>query len=241
MHTEVQSMIAPSKAHEALSRIGWLSTLPKNTRNSLLGACEMRSLAANSMLYGLDDPSGGIYGIADGFVDVLAAPGPFQMRLVHVASVGWWAGESAAASRTARRVELRTRTDVTAAYIGARHLDRLAEQDPAIWRDIATLTVRHLDTAMLYAAAFASPDLKLRLLMALVRSIGPLMDFGGSFSLPLGQAELAELAGLSRNTISRLLASLSDEGFVKRNYGSITVDVDRLKSLVDAAAPRYPA
>jgi CRP-like cAMP-binding protein len=240
MHAEVQSMMTPPKAYEALSQIGWLGTLPENTRRSLLGACELRHVPANSTLYGLDDPPGGIYGIADGFVDVLAAPGPFQMRLVHVASAGWWVGEAAAASRSGRRVELRTRTDVTAAYIAARKLERLADQDPSIWRDIAALTVRHLDTTMLYAASFASADLRLRLLMALMRIIGPAMDLGGSLNLPLGQAELAELTGLSRNTISRLLSKLSDDGCVDRHYGSVTVNLNRLKSLADTASPMNP-
>ena len=229
-------MMTRSQAHGALSQIGWLGTLPKETRNSLLGASELCNLPANSTLYGLDDPSGGIYGIADGFVDVLAAPGPFQLRLVHVASVGWWIGEAAAASRSGRRVELRTRTNVMAAYIAARNLDRLAEQNPAIWRDIAALTVRHLDMAMLYAASFASTDLKLRLLMALVRIVGPAIDLGNSFHLPLGQAELAELSGLSRNTISRLLAQLSDVGCVERHYASLSVNVNCLKSLAEAAS-----
>jgi CRP/FNR family transcriptional regulator, cyclic AMP receptor protein len=240
MHTEVQSMMTPPKAYEALSQIGWLGTLPENTRRSLLGASELRHVPANSTLYGLEDPPGGIYGIANGFVDVLAAPGPFQMRLVHVASAGWWVGEAATASRSGRRVELRTRTNVTAAYLEARNLERLAGQDPAIWRHIAALTVRHLDTTMLYAASFASTDLRLRLLTALARIVGPAMELGGSCSLPLGQAELAELTGLSRNSISRLLSKLSDDGCVERHYGSVTVNVNCLKSLADNVSPMNP-
>lgn len=197
----------------------------------MLDASELRQVDANSTLYGLEDPPGGIYGIAEGFVDVLAAPGPFPMRLVHVASVGWWAGEAAAVTRSGRRVELKTRTNVTAAYISARNLERIARQNPVLWRDIATLTVSHLDTTMLYAASFASSDLKLRLLMTLARIIGPSIDLNNSLTLPLGQSDLAELTGLSRNTVSRLLSKLSQQRCVERHYGSITVDVNRLKAL----------
>jgi DNA-binding MarR family transcriptional regulator len=93
---------------------------------------------------------------------------------------------------------------------------------------------------MLYAASFASADLKLRLLMAFMRIIGPAMDLRGSLNLPLGQVELAELTGLSRNTISRLLSKLSDDGCVERHYGSVTVNVNRLKSLADTASPMNP-
>lgn len=226
------------KAHQALLRIGWLSSLSEKSRRGLLDASELRHVPANSTLYGLEDPPGGVYGIADGFVDVLAAPGPFQMRLVHVASVGWWVGEAAAVSQSTRRVELKTRTNVTAAYVSARNLERLAGQDPVIWRDVAALTVRHLDTIMLYAASFASTDLKLRLLMTLARIIGPSIELSNSLTLPIGQSDLAELTGLSRNTVSRLLSKLSQQRCVERHYGSITIDVNRLKALVHSSTTR---
>lgn len=231
-------MTTQPMAHEALLRIGWLSSLSAKSRRSLLDASELRHVPANSTLYSLEDPPGGIYGIADGFVDVLAAPGPFPMRLVHVASVGWWVGEAAAVSRSGRRVELTTRTNVTATYVSATNLERLAGQDPVIWRDIAALTVRHLDTTMLYAASFASTDLKLRLLMTLARIIGPSIDLSSSLTLPIGQSDLAELTGLSRNTVSRLLSRLSQQRCVERHYGSITIDVNRLKALVHSSTTR---
>lgn len=85
---------------------------------------------------------------------------------------------------------------------------------------------------MLYAASFASTDLVLRLLMALMRTIGPSIELGGTFSLPMGQADLAELTGLSRNTVSRLLAKLSDEGCVERHYASLNVNASCLKKLI---------
>ena len=220
------------KAIEILLRIGWLSTLPKQVQKNLLDVSEIRNSPAKSLLYSLEDPPGGLYGIVDGFVDVLAAPGPFQMRLVHVAGPGWWTGEAAAVSRGGRRVEVHTRTNATTIYIPAPSLERLGERDPAIWRQLATLTVRHLDLTMLYAASFASTDLVLRLLMALMRTIGPSIELGGTFSLPMGQADLAELTGLSRNTVSRLLARLSDEGCVERHYASLTVNASCLKKLI---------
>lgn len=220
------------KAIEILLRIGWLSLLPKQVQKNLLDVSEIRNSPAKSLLYSLEDPPGGLYGIVDGFVDVLAAPGPFQMRLVHVAGPGWWTGEAAAVSRGGRRVEVHTRTNATTIYIPAPNLERLGERDPAIWRQLATLTVRHLDLTMLYAASFASTDLVLRLLMALMRTIGPSIELGGTFSLPLGQADLAELTGLSRNTVSRLLSRLSDEGCVERHYASLTVNTSRLQKLI---------
>ena len=226
---------------EELSRIGWLGSLSADTRKSLMAVAELRRVPSDSTLYRMEDPPGGLYGVAAGFVDVLAAPGPFQIRLVHVAGSGWWTGEAAAASRSGRRVELKARTDVTAAYIAASSLERLASKDPSIWRAIAAPTVRHLDLTMLYAASFASTDLMLRLLMALMRTIGPSLELGRTFTLPLGQADLAELTGLSRNTVSRLLAKLSAEGCVERHYASLTVNASLLQDLVHARLSTSPS
>ena len=71
--------------HEELSRIGWLGSLSTDTRKRLMSVAELRSIPSGSTLYRMEDPPGGLYGVAAGFVDVLTAPGPFQMRLVHVA------------------------------------------------------------------------------------------------------------------------------------------------------------
>lgn len=238
MHSQVQSFSDWVMTFEVLSRVGWLSSLSVSTRKRLLAVAELRRVPAGSTLYRVEDPPGGIYGIAAGFVDVLAAPGPFQMRLVHVASVGWWVGEAAAVSQSERRVELKTRTAVAAAYISAQGLERLALHDPSLWRDIAALTVRHLDTTMLYAASFASADLKLRLLVTLMRIVGPASELRSSLDFPVTQSDIAELTGLSRNTVSRLLGRLAEDRIIERNYRSITINVSRLKVVLGRQSQR---
>jgi CRP-like cAMP-binding protein len=183
---------------------------------------------AGAVLCALDDEPGGLYGIADGIVVVLVAPGPFLPRLVHIGLPGWWVGEAAAATRTRRRAEIRARTDVTVLHLPAAALERLTAAEPRIWAHVAALTVDHLDAALIFAAALASDDLGLWVLGLLDRIVGRWAE-DQVVDLPLGQAELAERAGLSRSTMIRVLAVLEGQGCIRRGYRSVVVDVRRIR------------
>jgi CRP/FNR family transcriptional regulator, cyclic AMP receptor protein len=216
-------------AHRVLTGIGWLSTLPTGVRERFLSVSETRALPAGTVIYALDDPPGGLYGVADGFVDVLIAPGPFAPRLVHVGRAGWWFGEAAAATGTPRRAEVKTRTQVCVVHISAGSVARLAGEEPRLWSHLAALTVYHVDAALALAAALGSDDLELRILATLEQLVAPWAAANESVTLPIGQAELAEIAGMSRTTVVRVLSSLADAGCVERRYRSITVSVSRLR------------
>jgi CRP-like cAMP-binding protein len=220
--------MSPQRAHDALSRIGWLSTRPPEVRERILAASVSRAFPAGTMLYALDDEPGGLSGIAEGVVGVLIAPGPFAPRLVHFGRPGWWVGEAAAATRTRRRAEVWARTDVTAVHLPAAALGRLTAADPGLWAHIAALTVDHLDRALSFAAAVACDDLELRVLGLLDQIVGPWTE-DEEVDLPIGQAELAELAGVSRSTMIRVLALLEAQGCIRRGYRSVIVDVRRVR------------
>ncbi len=63
---------------EELSRIGRLGSLSTDTRKRLMSVVELRRIPSDSTLYRIEDPPGGMYGLADGFVDVLPAPAQFK-------------------------------------------------------------------------------------------------------------------------------------------------------------------
>jgi CRP/FNR family cyclic AMP-dependent transcriptional regulator len=194
-----------------------------------MSGAETRLLPPGTVIYALDDPPGGLYGVADGFVDVLIAPGPFAPRLVHVGRAGWWVGEAAAATGTPRRAEVKTRTPACIVYIPGGVVAQLAAEDPRLWGHLAALTVYHLDAALALVAALSSEDLELRILATLGQLVTSWGLANDSVSLPIGQADLAEIAGMSRTTVVRVLASLDDAGCIRRQYRSITVNVSRLR------------
>ncbi len=218
-----------------MTSVGWLAQQPAAFQERLLAASELRTIAAREVIYAIDDPPGGLYGVADGYINVLIASGPFPPRLVHIGGPGWWVGEAAVASLTPRRAELNARTRLEILYVSAIALDQIAADEPAFWRRLATLTVQHLDLALELMICRASTDLGLRLATTLNRLANPRMKHERVVELPINQEELGEIAGLSRNTVGRELTVLLKSGCIEKRYGRIAVHRARLAAWIRRA------
>jgi len=225
--------MTPSEAAGVFARRGWLSRQPKDFRDQFLAGAEFQEAAAGESIYALGDPPGGLYGLAAGYIDVLIAPGPLPPMLAHVAGPGWWIGDSALITRTERRVGLLARTKVTVAYVSERAVQQMAADDPAIWRRVAGITVGHLEDVLSFAACLATSDLRLRLLATLDRLVGSQEPSEQTVELPIGRQQLGEIAGLSRNTVGKLLADLASSEIVERRYGGLVIHRDRLRAALD--------
>jgi CRP/FNR family transcriptional regulator, cyclic AMP receptor protein len=217
--------MTPLEAQEIARNVGWLSRQPKALQELVLGQSELANFRRGQVLYGLDDDPGGSFGVASGLIDVIIAPGPFAPRLVHIGGPGWWVGESAAATGTPRRAELKARTDSWTLYVSPRGLETIAAEEPRLWRFFASLTVQHLDNALFFATCMSIDDPTMRLACTIARLVGLDRRDGGWADIPVSQADFAELSGLSRNSISRSLARLETAGCLQRSYGRLAINV----------------
>jgi CRP/FNR family cyclic AMP-dependent transcriptional regulator len=219
-----------SEAPAILRAAGWLSQQPEKFANAVITAAEVVNIARGERLYSLDDPAGGLFGITSGYVEVLIAPGPLPPMLVHIGAPGWWVGEAALITRTRRRAELRARTSVQTIFVPERNIEAIAAADPLTWRRLAEISVAHLDDALSLAACLGTKVYERRLALTLLRLAGPTAEQSAAVSLPIGQSELGEMAGLSRNSIVRLLRRLRQTGAVEVLYGQIVMNPQRLRA-----------
>jgi CRP/FNR family cyclic AMP-dependent transcriptional regulator len=225
--------VTPAHARDVVAAVGWLSRQAADFRSRFLEEAELREVSAGATVNSLGDAPGGLYGVVDGFLDVLIAPGPFPPTLVYIARRGWWVGEAALITRTTRRVAMIARTDALLLCVPERVVLRLTQEEPEIWRRLAQITVSHLDNALLLAASLSSSDLRLRLAATLYRVAGPSALSDPIEALPVTREEIGEIAGLSRNTAGRLLADLAREGLVEMRYGRVVIkDADALNALL---------
>lgn len=126
---------------------------------------------------------------------------------------------SAVATVTARK-------SVIVATIGPAQLDRLRGSDPELHM-VLVHSARAL-LARLMLALFDSllPSGERRCAAALLRLAA------GRTHIPVTQAELALLAGVSRHAVSRALRDFEEKGILSQGYGSIELlDRDRLMRL----------
>ncbi|WP_198654793.1 Crp/Fnr family transcriptional regulator [Albibacillus kandeliae] len=220
-------------------RRGWLAAQPEPFRNAWMEISELRSVSRGDRLYSLGDPPGGVYGIAEGFADVMTASGYEPPVLAHIARPGWWVGEAAAVTGSPRRVEIRARTDLRVCYVSLRRLEELEEVFPIIWRLLAQMTVLHLDNALMYAASLLKGDARTKLVSTLVRLAGPEMLYEADISIPCSQQDLGEMSGLSRNSIGPAFRALEGDGLIRRGaYGSITYNPIQLSRMMEAGLSR---
>lgn len=228
-----------SQARSVLEKTGWLSRQPPGLRDRLISSAVPVHLERGQQVYGIDEPAGGIFGLASGLVDVFIAPGPFPARLVYIARPGWWFGESAMATDTRRRAEIKARTTALVLHVTRKSLLEIEDVEPLIWKSLAALVVGHLDKTFLLAGCLWSDDPALRLAATLGRLSGAFEGETEPVELPISQEELGELAGLSRNSVSRSLTALEASGSVRRGYGKLLIEPVCLLQLIER--PESPA
>ena len=201
---------------------------PEALRTAVLDACVVMELDRGESAMHLGGEDGGLYGLIDGWLDVLISPGAMEPTLVHVATTGWWFGDSALLTQTSKRGAHVARTPCRIAHLPAEAAERLDREGVDIWRSIAFISVGVIDHAFAVIAAnrchhpLERSKLNLRILLgeALPFGVGAPLD---PPVLPISQAEFAEIANLSRNAAGDALRELAQMGVIRLGYREIEV------------------
>ncbi len=175
--------------------------------------------------------------LTDGLLDVLLSAGPFPPFLACIARPGWWAGEAGVATGTPRPADLRARSDVEALYLSRASLDRLSTEEPGLWRGLTGITVSHLDNVIMLAATLACGDVRGRVAMTLCRLAGPDPQSDEDASVTCSHRELAEMAGLSRNSVGPAIKQMERAGLVHQEYVRIRFNPARLYASLSVQMP----
>jgi len=180
----------------------------------------MKHLQIGEALCNMDDPSTDLIGIANGEASVFLDAGPSIARLVFVAHAGYWGGTVATADGTPRRAALLARTVVTLVSIPLSHIEEMARSDGNTWRYVAINGASHFDNLGMLLLSNVHQDNDVRILLTLRR----LYHFNdGDTVFRISQSELAEMAGLSRNSANRSIRKLANDGLVKTGYGWLRI------------------
>ena len=228
-----------SSAIEFITRVGWLSRQHKALQNKLLAEAHYRSYEAGEVIYGLGDDPGGLFGLAHGELNVLIAPVALPPTFVHIAQPGWWVGEAALISRTPRRAGLAARRKSWLFLIDRSSVEKLATADPRLWRNLAEITVSHIDHALVLVAALSQKEPRLRVL-AILAYIASTAGHQGEVTVSLTHEELGEMTRLTRNAVRKILLDLQNEGLLRTRYGRLIFPRPlRLQEKLAEAADRY--
>lgn len=111
----------------------------------------------------------------------------------------------------------------------AARFQELTAKDPRTFRNFAELTVSHLDNALLLASALAVTDSRSRIALTLYRLAWSFREIADRFELPCTQSEIAEMAGLSRNSAGPILRRMATEGLIQIGRNQVRYDPVHLR------------
>lgn len=195
-----------------------------------MDAARLRAIEADAPVFRMDDPAGGLFGVASGCVatEVARSSGlPQRGLLLHP---GAWFGEGVIAGRPTRLVGARAAVDSALLCIELAAFRRVAARHPEVWRHVALLAVQNLDRTIGLAEDLLRRGSRERLAAILVRLAGLRDDPPAEDPvIHATQQEIAHITNLSRSVVSTLLPKMEREGLIALGRGRIRMlDADRL-------------
>lgn len=91
----------------------------------------------------------------------------------------------------------------------------LTAADPRAFRSFSELTITQMDNAFMLESILAPPDTGSRVVATLYRLVGAFQEIDDQFELPCRQSEIAEMAGMSRNTADPVLRDLASDSLIQ--------------------------
>ena len=210
-----------ANAKSALAIHGWLPLTPPSFREAVLAKCRVRSFERGDPVYKLDDPSGGLFGLASGRVALEIAPGMRSPYIAHFMRPGMWFGAAALLTGERRRVGIIATRPSVVLHLLASDFMELASDDPQAWRWLSLILLLNSNLAMSVCDDLMIRDPKERATAILLRLAGCATN--GSepvepLELDLTHEELAVMTNLSRSTVGALLRTYEAQGWITQSY-----------------------
>lgn len=209
---------------ELLSKAGWLATTSPAFRQAVLSRCDAISVRAGDVIYRSEEATGGLFGVTSGKIE-LHLPGlRDDHTLCHIGGPGYWFGDLAALSGLPRRFDVVAGSHCVVARLPRAELQRVLDNEPEGWRNVALLVNGNLDLAVRVVEALKQQAPAARIALSLRNLVGTARDI--PHRITATQAEIAAIAGLSRRVANTILHRLEAAGVIRMGYGWIDVMVE---------------
>lgn len=232
-----QSVKQPKKTplDELLLRIGWIQNLPGSAKARVLDDAYALEYADGDTVVRKGDPATSWIGVVDGLLKVSAVYRSGRIVMFTGIPDGGWVGEGALIKRELRKYDIVAMRATRVVHIPGPTFRWLL--DTSI--DFNHFIIAHLNerlgqyVGMVETDRLADPVA--RLARAIASLFNPVLYPGTHALLNVSQAELGELAGLSRQTTNASIRRLAADGLLDVAYGGVLVkNVAALRDYADA-------
>jgi CRP-like cAMP-binding protein len=211
-------MAKPARVPENL-----LSILPPEFSAALFAAARPHRLKAEQVLFTAGDPGDGCYRIEQGLLKVGVVSPSGGERILAILGPGAIVGELAILDAQPRSASVTAARDSELSFISRTAFEGVAQAHPDIYRHVVTLLARRLRDTNAVVAAMSFLSLKGRVaqaLLSLAEAFGN--DVGSGRILirqKVTQADLAAMAGIARENVSRILNDWMRQKLLSRLAG----------------------
>jgi CRP/FNR family cyclic AMP-dependent transcriptional regulator len=196
------------------------SVLPAHFVAELFGSARAVPLARNKTLFLAGDPCDGCYRIVDGLLKVTAAAPSQRERILAILGPGALVGELSMIDGAPRSASVSAIRDSRLAFVPLAAFETFATANPEVFRHISAVLARHLreNNNALVATSFLSVKGRAaRALLGLADGFGENVGSGRILiHQKVSQGDLAAMAGIARENLSRILQEWMRNGLIKR-------------------------
>jgi CRP/FNR family transcriptional regulator, cyclic AMP receptor protein len=200
-----------------------LDALPSELSRGLFAQGRLLSLDADQTLFLVGDEGDGCYRVEEGLLKVSVTAPNGGERILAILGPGSMVGELSMIDGAPRSASVTALRDSKLPYVSKADFEALGKSSPEIYQHVMKVLARRLrDTnSALAASSFLSVKGRVaRALLSLAEAFGK--DVGNGRILirqKVSQSDLAAMAGIARENVSRVLKDWSEHGVVSRLAG----------------------
>jgi CRP/FNR family cyclic AMP-dependent transcriptional regulator len=202
---------------------GLLSDLPDQLLAGLLAKARQVNLATGAVLFLAGDPGDGCYRVNEGLLKVSIASATGAERILAILGPGSIVGDMAMIDGRPRSASVSALRDCKMSFVSRAAFEAFADKQPEIYKFLVGLLAERVrETDQLVAAgSFLPPKGRVaRALLDLAKAFG--RDVGGGrivIQQKISQSDVAAMAGIARENVSRILNEWMRSKLVTRLSG----------------------
>jgi CRP/FNR family cyclic AMP-dependent transcriptional regulator len=210
-----------------MTRDTLFSVLPTDLSAALIRQASTVALAPDQMLFAAGDACDGCYHVVEGLLKVMVVLPSRRERILAILGPGGFAGELSMMDGAPRSASVMALRASKLYFISRAVFDEFGRAHPELYRYIADLLARRLRDNSI-SLAMSSPSVKAgaaRALLSLADAFGK--DVGSGRILiryKVSQGDLAAMAGVARENLSRVLQDWMQGSFVSRLAGYYCIE-----------------
>jgi CRP-like cAMP-binding protein len=225
-----QSADAEIQGLGILGQVGWLSRQPREFQVAVARLGRWKEFKPRGIIYLAGSQPDGLYGLAEGTLELSFPLVGEEEVTVHRAEPGFWIGEAAILGGQRRMITLTAATAVKVLFLPRIELRRMIEADPRHWDAFYEQSVSNQALTLMLLAEVLSLTPRARVARALLRLANDEGVVAGS------QEDLGRLLGMTRSSIRRAIADLAESRLIATGYGKLRIlDHDGLEGLTREA------